>query len=266
MARRYPKEFHEFMKEYIPGHTAAEISEEAKKRLGIEISPAGVKSYKQNHKIRSGTPTGLPKGHYSDTFPEAVVKYILKHYKGTGPQAMADLLNKKFKTCYTKQQIKGFYGNHGLNSGLTGRYEKGHVSHNKGKKGEYAPGSEKGWFKKEHEPHNRHPVGTIHKRADGYLWEKFGPGINSWKPHHQLVWERANGPTPEGYVLIFKDNDRENCDLENLALVSMAESLELTRKGLRTENKELTESGILVARLNCAISKSKKKKEGTDNG
>lgn len=266
MARRYPKEFHEFMKEYIPGHTAAEISEEAKRRLGIEISPSAVHAYKVNHKLRSGTPPGLPKGHYSDTFPEPVTKYILEHYKGKGHQTMADLLNEKFGTSYTKQQIKAFYGNHDLNSGLTGRYEKEHVPHNKGKKGEYAPGCEKGWFQKGHNPHNLKPVGTIHKRSDGYLWEKYGPGLNDWKPHHQLVWERANGPQPEGYVLIFKDNDRENCDLENLALVSMAEHLELTRKGLRTENKELTETGILVARLNRKISETKKKKGETDNG
>ena len=132
MARRYPEEFHEFMREYIPGHTAVEISEEAKRRLGIEISPAAVKSYKTNHKIKSGTPSGLPKGHPSEQFPQNIKDYIAKHYKGVGPKEMAERLNKRFGTTYTTKQINAYYKNHGHNSGLTGRFAPGHVPANKG--------------------------------------------------------------------------------------------------------------------------------------
>ena len=52
MSRRYSAEFHEFMREYIPGHTAVEISNEASRRFGINISPSAVKSYKQNKKTK----------------------------------------------------------------------------------------------------------------------------------------------------------------------------------------------------------------------
>ena len=124
MARRYPPEFHVFMREYIPGHTDKEVAKEATERFGIEVTASAVKSYKQNHKIRSGTPSGLPKGHPSDVFPQQIVDYILKNYKGTGNKEMAERLNEKFGTSYTTKQLNSYYKNHGLKSGLTGRFEK----------------------------------------------------------------------------------------------------------------------------------------------
>lgn len=36
---------------------------------------------------------------------------------------------------------------------------------------------------------------------------------------HKLVWQRANGPVPNGFQLHFKDGNKENCHIENLELV-----------------------------------------------
>ena len=266
MARRYPKEFHEFMREYIPGHTAVEISEEAKRRLGVEISPAAVKSYKTNHKIKSGTPSGLPKGHASDQFPQHIKDYIVKRYKGVGPKEMAEKLNEHFGATYTTKQLNAYYKNHGLNSGLTGRFEKGHAPQNKGKKVENVhPNSAATQFKAGHTPHNKLPIGSIIMKSDGYMWQKLGEGARDWRQKHILVWEEAHGPIPNGHVITFKDGDKTNYDLDNLALITMAENIELTRRGLRTEDKDLTETGILIARLNCKISKKAKRRQNDGN-
>ena len=194
-------------------------------------------------------------------YPEHIVEYILQNYKGVGPKEMAEKLNAQFGTSYTRNQIKCFYGNHKLNSGVTGYFPKGIVPPNKGKKGVCSPGSEKGWFKKGQVPPNKTEIGAIRLRGDGYLWEKYGPGQHDWKPHHQLVWERAHGKQPEGYVLVFKDGDRMNCDLSNLELVSWAENLELNRSGLRSSNADLTESAIMVARVRTTIRNLQKERE-----
>lgn len=253
MSRRYPKDFHDFMREYVPGHTAVEISEEVKRRLNIEISPSAVKSYKTNNKLKSGTPTGLPKGHPSDQFPQYIKDYIVKHHKGVGPTEMAEKLNKRFETSYTARQLNAYYKNHGIKSGLTGKFEKGHIPLNKGKKIENVhPNSAATQFKAGHKPHNKMPIGSIIMKADGYMYQKIGEGARDWKQKHLLVWEEANGPVPEGYVLNFKDGNRENYTLENLALLSKAEHLELTRLGLRSTNPDLTETGILIAKVKCA--------------
>lgn len=38
---------------------------------------------------------------------------------------------------------------------------------------------------------------------------------------HKLVWTEVNGPVPPGFQLHFKDNDKENCAIENLVLVPL---------------------------------------------
>ena len=261
MSRRYPPELHEFLKKFIPGHTAREISEAVADRFGIEMTADMVKSYKQNRKIRSGTPCGLPAGTPSNVFPAEVGEYIRKHHKGVGPTEMTKKINEIFGADYKPKQLNAYYKNHGLNSGLDGRFQKGHVPANKGRKGmPMHPNAVTTQFKKGHTPANKTPIGTVLMKDDGYLWKKVGEGARDWKQLHRMIWEEAHGEIPEGYLITFKDGNRENVALDNLELITKAESIELTRRGLRTSDKDLTETGILIARLNCKLFKTKKEK------
>ena len=96
MARRYPKEVHDFIRENVEGRTTRDLTALVNETFNVGMTESQMKSYKQNHKLKSGTPGGLPKGHYSDTFPEPVAKYIQKHHKGVGNKEMAERLNRKF--------------------------------------------------------------------------------------------------------------------------------------------------------------------------
>lgn len=154
---------------------------------------------------------------------------------------MAELLNKTFRTDYTQEQMKSFYGNNDISSGLTGYFKKGQASHNK------------------------MPVGTEVIKGDGYLWKKIAEP-NKWRQKHILVWEEKNGKVPEGHVLTFLDGDRTNVDIENIALITMAESLQLTRMELRSENPEFTKTGILIARITTTRHALSKKKKGEHHG
>ena len=261
---RYPKEVHDFIRDNVSGRTAQELADMTNAAFGTGFTAASMKAYKNNHKLKSGTPGGLPKGRATELYPAEVAAYIREHYKGTGHAAMAAQLKAVFGREYTTAQIKAYYQNHKLNSGLTGRFEKGHISHNKGLKGCIAPGCEKGWFKKGGQPWDTVPVGTIVTKTDGYLWKKIDdkPGIwlQNWKQLHLLLWEEAYGPVPEGYRVIFKDKNKQNCVLDNLALVSMAENVVMNREGLRFENPEHTEAGILIAKIKIAAGKQKKRR------
>lgn len=81
-------------------------------------------------------------------------------------------------------------------------------------------------FARGQRPANYKPVGTIRKGGrQHYLFIKIKEGgwPEAWRQLHHVVWERANGPIPEGSVVAFKDGNSENTALENLELFSKAD-------------------------------------------
>lgn len=264
MSQRFPKEVHDFIRNNVAGRTAQELADMTNAAFGTNFTASTMKGYKANHKLRSGTPCGLPKGRATEMYPAEVAAYIQANYKGTSYASMAAQLKETFGREYTPAQIMGYYKNHKLNSGLTGRFEKGNIPPNKGRKGYVAPGSEKGWFQKGGTPWDTVPVGTIVTKTGGYLWKKIDdkPGVwlQNWKQLHLLIWEEAHGPVPEGHRVIFKDKNKQNCVLENLALVSLAENAVMNKNGLRFENAAHTETGILIAKVKIAAGKRKKRR------
>ena len=258
MSQRYPPEVHAFIRENVAGRTAEELAAITNAAFGTNFTKETMKAYRGNHKLRSGTVRGLPKGHPSKQFPAPVADFIRSNYKGVGPAKMTAMVNQEFDTTYSRSQITAYYKNHNLNSGLTGQFPKGHVPQNKGKKGVCSPGCEKGHFKKGHTPHNKYPIGTIVDKGDGYLWKKIGEGARDWKQLHILNWEEANGPVPDDCYIIFRDGDRTNCELENLVMVTKAEHAVMNKHGLRPESPEYMDSAILIAKIKIASRKRKK--------
>lgn len=256
----YSAEVQRFIADNVQGRTTKELVQLVNKKFDLDFTDSKMKSYKSNHKLKSGTPTGASAGKPSEKYPKKVKDFIYKNYVGTGHQAMADMLNQKFGTQYTKADVKSYYSNHKLNSGLTGRFEKNHTPANKGKKGIHTPGSEKGWFKKGSMPKNHKPVGSERiDNKDGYTSVKTAEP-NVWKLKHKLIWEEANGPIPPGHVVTFLDGDKTNFNLDNMALISNAEHLQLIRSGLRCSDSELTKTGILITK----VIRASKQKPPTD--
>lgn len=116
-----------------------------------------------------------------------------------------------------------------------GAFKKGLVPHNKGLTGYCAPGSEKGWFKKGHESANSLYDGAITTRPDNrgvpQLMIRISKG--KWEYLSRHLWQQAHGPIPEGHMIAFRDKNTQNCTLENLELITMAENL--TRNNGRRE-------------------------------
>jgi hypothetical protein len=63
--RRYTEEEHEFLREYIPGHTHKEILAEFNKRFEPPLTPNNLTSYIANHNIKTGFTGRFEKGHVS---------------------------------------------------------------------------------------------------------------------------------------------------------------------------------------------------------
>lgn len=249
---KYSKEVVKFITENVKGKTTIELAELVNEKRGTNFTESKMKSFKSNRGLKSDIPKGLRKGMPTDLYPQEIRDFIRENIKGVGPKTMAKLLNNEFGTNYTMIQIKAYYGNNNLTSGLTGYFPKGHIPPNKGKKGQWAEGCEKGWFKKGNAPANYQPVGSERINTYGVLDVKVADP-NKWRAKHQLIWEELNGPIPEGYVILFADSNKQNIDISNLILISRQQLLIMNKQGLIHEDPELTKTGVTISEVYSKI-------------
>lgn len=172
--------------------------------------------------------------------------------------------------------VVAFAKNHHIRNGLDARFKKGQVSHNKGKKmsPEIYKRCKATMFSKGNRPVNTLPVGTELELSDGYIWVKIDDidhakkNVN-WRQKQRLIWEQHNGPVPDGCKIIFKDGNRRNFEIDNLACVSQEELSRLNLYGMISEDPQITEAAIGYVRLQGMISQKKKSRrkqcEGSDS-
>ena len=181
--------------------------------------------------------------------------YIREIAPGRHYHEIVEMFNKKFERQIDAKKLKETLGNHGISTGLTGRFEKGHVPVNKGKK---FPGTgNRTTFRKGNVPANKMNVGEDIITTDGYVKTKIAEP-NLWEYKHKLIWAEAHGPIPEKHSVIFADGDKLNLSIDNLLLVSRAELLMLNRRRLISENSELTKTGLNVVKVMNKVYKIKK--------
>ncbi|MDI9412754.1 MAG: HNH endonuclease signature motif containing protein [Bacillota bacterium] len=253
---KYDDEVRQFIFDNVEGTTTRDLVELVNSKFNLSFTVNKMRSFKKNHNLRSNTRVGVEPGQPTKLFPAEIFYYILENYRGVGPKEMMERLNSKFGTEYSHQQLKSFYNNRKLNSGLDGRFKPGRVPHNKGTRGLHK-GGEATQFKKGNLPHNYQPVGTVRVNSEGYIDIKIADP-NVWKGKHILVWEQHNGPVPEGHCVIFGDRNRRNFDPENLILVSRAQLARLNQNGLIKDDADLTKAGLNIVNLQQLIADHKK--------
>lgn len=121
----------------------------------------------------------------------------------------------------TLVQLNSLCKRRGWMTGRTGCFAKGSVPGNKGKKGVFAAGSEKGWFKKGHPSPTAKYLGHRRITSDGYV----EVSVAETNPHtgyerryvqeHRWLWQQQHGPVPDGHRLKCLDGDKSNCDPSN---------------------------------------------------
>jgi hypothetical protein len=253
--KRYPEEVREFIRNNVVGTTTKDLVKIVNCKFDTEFTVSKMKTFKGNHKLKSGTPLGLPAGRPTKLFPQEVRDFIAKNYKGVGPKEMTETLNTKFNRNYTIGQIKSYYCNNNINSGLKGYFKPGHVPTNKGKKG--SGGWEPTQFKKGRTPENYRPVGSERVNVEGYIEIKVADP-NKWNYKHVEVWEKHNGPVPDGHVVIFGDRNKRNFNIDNLILISRRQLLTLNRNNLIQKDTDLTRTGVIIADLYQKINERRK--------
>lgn len=191
-------------------------------------------------------------------FTDEQLNFLLEHQADITRKEMAKLMNEKFGTSFTTKQIVTYCNNHRILSNNNGQFKKGHVSHNKGKKieeymsPEGIKNSSKTRFKKGQNPINHRPVGSERLSKDGYIETKVKEP-NVWKLKHRHIWEQEHGEVPEGYALLFLDQIRTNCSIENLKLVKRTELVRINHQNNLTVCPKINESIVLTERINQTV-------------
>jgi len=247
MSRRYTQEQKDYIREVSPGRYNQEIADLFNTRFGVKVSDSAIKSFKANHKIKSDVPRRRFTGD-EGLFNQEQKRFIGNNVKGRLTQDLVDLVNAEFGLQITLRQMKTWKKNHNQSSGLKG--SEGKAPLNKGTKGLYNVGGNRTSFKPGQRSANYKPVGSERVDRDGYTLVKVsdvGRWDERWRHKHRVLWETEQGPIPDGHVLIFADQDKQNIVLDNLILVPQSRLSIVNRKGLLSKDAELTRTGLAVA-------------------
>ena len=274
MIYRYPDEVHEFVKENCTKMRDRELAEACNKALGTEFTAKKMRSFRHNHGYQGGLgKLTKEEWRHRSKWPDGFYEYVRDNSYGIDSVELSRMIKEKFDVDITPQNMKAYCQRHGIKRGITGWFQKGHSPATKGMTIEEICGYDpeklarvrSTQFKKGEPPANEMPIGSIVVTSHGYklrkrqmegtLWER-------WEFLHRAVWEEHNGPIPENGYIIFKDGDKLNCNIDNLMLISRAENAILNRMKLRSEDPDLTEAGVAVARLRVAIKEKRKLDRG----
>lgn len=159
---------------------------------------------------------------YSDMKTADIAEIMNRPIGGVNGKAYDLRLKKSFKYMKAMQEIES---QKLINSGKRHQFKKGQTSHNKGKKmpAELYEKVKRTMFKPGHKPGNIKKVGAIRIDHEGYTYVKIADA--DWRLKHRHVYENVNGPVPENHVVIFKDNNMHNFDINNLQLISQKENM-----------------------------------------
>lgn len=272
---RYPPEVHDFVQEHAPFMRDKELAAACNEALGTAFTANSMKAFRGNHGYKNYRKQWSREEYwrYQTKYPQGMYEFIRDNSRGVSSGKMAEMVNEKFGTNWTRAGMKQFRQRNGIRSGCTGQFEKGHIPDNKGKTlDEYINDPERvadirqrisgTQFKAGQAPLNELPVGAIVTNAHGYKLRKksmTGGQWDRWEFLQRAVWEEHNGPIPEGVLITFRDGDKSNCDISNLLLVTKAENAQLNKLELRSGDPDLTETGLNLIRLKNAARKRRKK-------
>jgi len=141
----------------------------------------------------------------------------------------------------------------GYLGGKATQFKKGQAPPNKGQKmsTEVYQKVARTMFKKGSKPTNTQPIGTIHQRRDtgGKMYQYIKLADCNWQLLNRYTWEQHNGPIPKGMVVVYKDGDYLNNDINNLLMITKKENM--ARNTIQRLPKELQQ----VMRLKCKLIK-----------
>ena len=204
----------------------------------------------------------------SRRYPEGFEEFIRKVSWGKHLLELHKIVTAKFGDVLTQEQLKSFLSRrHIIRFENHGRFEKGHVPANKGKKMPAAvyEKAKHTMFKKGHTPGNHREVGSERINVEGYIEIKVAEP-NHWRLKHRVIYENYhNVKLKTTDVVIFLDGNKQNFDIENLALIDRGINAIMNHEGMRFADAEITRTEVNIAKLKKAIAVAKRKLKEAEN-
>ena len=198
----------------------------------------------------------------SRRYPEGFEEFIRKVSWGKHLPELHKIVTAKFGDILTQEQLKSFLSRrHIIRFENHGRFEKGHVPANKGKPMSAAvyEKAKHTMFKKGHTPGNHREVGSERINVEGYIEIKVAEP-NRWKLKHRVIYENChNIKLKTTDVVIFLDGNKQNFDIENLALIDRGINAIMNHESMRFADAEITRTEVNIAKLKKAITVAKRK-------
>ncbi len=208
--------------------TATALAAAFNERFGRDLTPENLKSLR----TRNGWEAGRKgKGVMRAYSPEEFAWLKANHKLPIGEYAAK--FTEQFGRAVEPNNLANLRKRQGWMTGRTGQFVKGQESHNKGKRcpegvGGRHPNARRTQFKKGGEPHNTKHLGHERVNTDGYV----EISVAETNPHtgyerryvhkHVHLWEKANGPVPEGHCLKCIDGDKTNTAPSNWEAIPRA--------------------------------------------
>lgn len=249
--KKWTQEMERYLKANYKNISDSRIAQKLNLKYGTNFSISAIKAKREKLGLKIGYKRPLK-------YDDEVIEFILKNYKGNDNLELAKLLNETFNLNTNGDKVSMFKANYkrrygiDLRTGINkGCFKKGHIPINKGTKGIFNVGGNKTSFKKGNVPANHRKLFEERITKDGYVEIKIKDGnLNrNWMPKHRYIYEQNYGPIPSGHKIIFADGNRSNFDKDNLILVSSSEEFIMNKRKLRYADKDLTNTGHLIAKL-----------------
>jgi hypothetical protein len=260
MRKKYMPVHIRFLSKKIAGRSCKEVTRLFNERFGMFATAVAIRTLLTKNGLRNNHGSGVSR---EKKYLPHHIKFLKGIVKGRSYAEITGMFNREFGFSISVEAMGTLLKKHKLKNGRNGRFRPGAIPPNKGQKGYYYPGCEKTWFKPGQAPSNTMPLGSERVNADGYVEikysEKSGSPKNRWKGKNLIIWEKANGPVPKGYAVIFADGNRRNFKLKNLVLVSRKELAVLNHQSmLSSKNEDITKVSVNIARLAVLLADRKK--------
>lgn len=181
-------------------------------------------------------------------YSDVELAWIEVNQAGISRKELSQQFNAKFGRSVTRQHITGLCKRNKWANGRNTCFKQGQKSWNKGVTGYM--GANKTSFKKGRLSHNHKPVGHERLTKDGYIMIKVAEP-NKFRLKQLVVWERYYGKLPSERLIRFLDEDRSNCNIDNLMIIPRAVHFVVNNYNpANTKNRDLNKSILLTETIN----------------
>lgn len=192
-------------------------------------------------------------------YTEEQKQWLIKQAKNYDSPGLHKAFNEKFNLNVTDGSLGAYRYRQGIKINKdkiknTGRFKKGSIPWNKGKK--LPEIGKKTWFKSGRQHVHYRPPGSETIGSDGVRVKIADP--DKWRAKHILEWEKVHGQIPKNHFVIHADSDKTNNDINNLILVNNGQLRRLHHQNLIKKDGELTKLALKIVTIEQIIDEKSK--------